>query len=576
MRYHVLATDYDGTLAAQGHVNEATIERLRQLRATGRRLILVTGREMKDLVVVFPGYKIFDQVVAENGALLHEPSTGKEQLLGPAPDPDFVKALQGKGVRPISVGKVILATWEPHETTVLEVIKESGSERQLIFNKGAVMILPPGINKATGLQALLHSLHLSVHNTVAIGDAENDSALLQTAECAVAVSNALASLKAAADWVTGQAHGEGVMELMDTLIANDLAALDGKLRRHYLELGTLQDGSRFALSPHRSGLLVSGASGAGKTTFTLSIVESLLRQGYQFCLVDPEGDYLELPGAVVMGTDTTLPPIEEIGNLLKDPGQNLVICTLSVPLADRPAFFARLLSVLLDLRREYGHPHWLLLDEAHHLIPSPAGLEVDALPSDFNNFILISTSPHALSAATLSKVGMVLTLGDNPSYPIEQFCQVLGLPAPQGIPALKNNELCVWDRDGTVAPDGSDKPDGSPAPYIVRYNMPQQLQQRHKKKYAQGDMGGNSFIFTGRENQLHLVANNLMLFLHIAEGIDTDTWLFHLGRADFSSWLRNSVHDEELATVAGEAEKLHDATASKKKLLDAIAKKYTA
>jgi hypothetical protein len=238
--------------------------------------------------------------------------------------------------------------------------------------------------------------------------------------------------------------------------------------------------------------------------------------------------------------------------------------------------------VLLDLRREYGHPHWLLLDEAHHLIPSPAGLEVDALPSDFNNFILISTSPHALSAATLSKVGMVLTLGENPSYPIEQFCQVLGLAAPQAIPAIKNNELCVWDRDrptspdGPVIPNGSAEPDGFPAPYIARYKMPQQLLQRHKKKYAQGDMGGNSFIFTGRENQLHLVANNLMLFLHIAEGIDTDTWLFHLGRADFSSWLRNSIHDEELAAVAGEAEKLHDAPASKKTLLDAIAKKYTA
>jgi hypothetical protein len=349
--------------------------------------------------------------------------------------------------------------------------------------------------------------------------------------------------------------------LMDRLIEDDLVALDGKLRRHYLELGTLKDGSPFTLSPYRSGLLVSGVSGAGKTTFTLTIVESMIRQGYQFCLVDPEGDYLQLPGAVVMGTETTLPPIEEIGNLLKDPAQNLVICTLSVPLADRPAFFARLLTVLLELRREYGHPHWLLLDEAHHLIPAPAGLAVDVL--DFNNFILISTSPHALSAATLSKVGMVLTIGENAAYPIEQFCQVLGLPVPAGIPALGDHEICVWDRDG------------SSAPYTVSYHLPQQLQQRHKKKYAQGDMGANSFIFTGRENQLHLVANNLMLFLHIAEGIDTDTWLFHLGRKDFSNWLRSSVHDEELARVAEEAEQTHDATASKKKLLDAIGKKYT-
>ncbi|HEY4064996.1 MAG TPA: HAD-IIB family hydrolase [Puia sp.] len=568
MRYHVLATDYDGTLAARGHVTEPILDKLRQLRATGRKLVLVTGREIKDLVIVFPGYGVFDHIVGENGAVLYEPSTGTERLLGPPPDPAFVKSLEEKGVYPISVGKVIVATWEPHEKAVLQVIKESEVERQLIFNKGAVMILPPGVNKATGLQALLKSLHLSAHNTVGVGDAENDHALLQTAECAVAVSNALPSVKAAADWVTDQAHGEGVIELMDRLIDNDLAPVDGKLTRHYLELGTQKDGSPFALSPYRSGLLVSGVSGAGKTTFTLSIAESLVRQGYQFCLIDPEGDYLELPGAVVVGNETTIPPIEEVRNLLKDPAQNLVICTLSIPLADRPAFFARLLAVLLELRREYGHPHWLLLDEAHHLIPAPAGLEVNALPSDFNNFILISTSPHTLSPATLSKVGMVLTIGENPSYPIEQFCQVLGIPVPPGIPALGENEICVWDRDAEPGNTGG-------VPYTAHYNMPQQLQQRHKKKYAQGDMANNSFIFTGRENQLHLVANNLMLFLHIAEGIDADTWLFHLGRKDFSTWLRCSVHDEELAKVAEEAEKTHDATASKKQLLDAIGKKYT-
>ena len=62
--------------------------------------------------------------------------------------------------------------------------KKFGIERQIIFNKGAVMILPPGINKATGLQSLLNQLHFSHHNLVAIGDAENDSAMMLTAECA--------------------------------------------------------------------------------------------------------------------------------------------------------------------------------------------------------------------------------------------------------------------------------------------------------------------------------------------------------------------------------------------------------
>lgn len=580
MRYQVLATDYDGTLADQGHVSEAVVEKLKQFQATGRKIVLVTGREMRDLVEVFPSYKIFDYIIAENGALIHETGTGKEQMLGPAPDPSFVQALQEKGVHPISVGKVIVATWEPYEQIVLDTIKTSGLERQVIFNKGAVMILPSGINKATGLQTLLHALHLSLHNTVAIGDAENDGALLQAAECAVAVNNALPALKAIADWVTPSAHGDGVIELMDQLIDNDLARMDGRLSRHHLELGKQEDGHIFGLSPYRSGMLLAGVSGGGKTTFTISLAESLIDKGYQLCLVDPEGDYLELSGSVVLGSGLSLPSMEEIRDLLKDPGQNLVICTLSLPLSDRPSFFARLMPVLLDLRRQYGHPHWILLDEAHHLLCttghhllnatnhqpalSMAGEPADWLPGDLNSFLLISTSPDALHPEMLSKVGLLLTVGSNPVYPFEQFCQTLGLKIPDGIPLLDDDEVCIWERD-------IPRP-----PYKAKFHLPRHLQQRHKKKYAQGDMGDNSFVFTGRDKRLHLKANNLLLFMHLAEGIDTDTWLFHLNRKDFTKWFRYSVHDEELAVVGEEAEKLKDPEVSRKKIMDFIAQKYTA
>jgi hydroxymethylpyrimidine pyrophosphatase-like HAD family hydrolase len=572
MRYQVLASDYDGTLADQGLVSPAIVEKLRLLRSTGRRLVLVTGREMKDLVVVFPDYRVFDYIVAENGAVIHTCSTGEEKLLGRPPGPEFVRELQRKGVHPLSVGNVIVATWVPHEQTVLEVIKASGNEYQVIFNKGAVMVLPPGINKAIGLRALLHQLLLSPHNTVAVGDAENDSSLLQAAEAAVAVGNALPALKAMADWVTPGGHGEGVLQLIDRLIDRDLADLDAQLTRHYLDLGVrldgdsgvAQDGQRFVISPWRSGILLAGASGSGKTTFTISILESLIRKEYQFCLIDPEGDYLDLPGATVIGNEVSLPPMEEIAQLLKDSQQNLVICTLSIPLHDRPEFFSRLLDVLVQLRRDYSRPHWLILDEAHHLVPAPSGITADRYPADFNNFIVISTSPHALHAAALSKIGMIITIGGNAAYPFEQFGKLLGCPVPVNIPVLSEGEVCVWER-------------GSPGdPYKVRYNQPHQLQQRHKKKYAQGEMGDNSFVFTGEEGRLHLVANNLMLFLHMAEGIDIDTWLYHLHRKDFTNWFRKAIHDEELAKVAEEAEKMTDAPASRRHVLDFIAQKYTA
>jgi len=563
MRYLVLATDYDGTLADQGRVSEKILNELKALKASGRRLILVTGREMKDLMEVFPDYKIVDYIVAENGALIHEPATGKEQLLGPAPDESFVQALVDRGVRPLSVGKVIIATWEPHEKTVLDVIKASGSERQVIFNKGAVMILPPGVNKATGLQKLLHSLHLSLHNVAAVGDAENDGALLQASECAVAVANALPGLKSLADWVTGAGHGLGVSQLIRALLATDLCELDNKLTRHYLHLGELEDGSPFHISPYRKGILLAGASGSGKTTFTLSIIEGMVQQGYQFCLIDPEGDYLQLPGAVVIGNDQALPSIEEIAHLLQEPGQNVVVCTLAIPLADRPDFFARFLSMFLDLRKEYGHPHWLLLDEAHHLVPGQAETLADRLPEQFNNFIIISTSPHALSTTSLSRVSTVIAIGKDSAYPFQQFCELLQLPMPSNIPSLSENEIAVWDRESSASV------------YKARFHLPEQLQQRHKKKYAQGDMSYNSFIFTGPENKMQLKANNLMLFVHISEGIDAETWLFHLHRKDFSRWFRGAVHDEELAGVAEEAEKISDTGASKKHILSYITTKYT-
>jgi HAD superfamily hydrolase (TIGR01484 family) len=562
MRYYILATDYDGTLARDGKVNDQTVDKLKQLKLTGRMLVLVTGREMKYLTEDFPAYKIFDHVVAENGAVLYDVVSGKEQLLGDPPDPHFISSLEEHGVGPISVGKVIVATWEPHEMAVLHVIKELGLERQVIFNKGAVMILPSGINKASGLKALLNKLHYSIHNTVAIGDAENDGAMLELVECGVAVSNALPSVKGIADFTTSADHGNGVMELIDILMKDDLKQIAPKLSKHCLELGNHRDGSLFSINPYRSGILLSGVSGAGKTTFTLAIIESLLRKSYQFCLIDPEGDYLNLEGTLVIGNETSIPPVEELIPLLKEPEQNLVICILSIPLVERPVFFAKFLMAFSKLRHDLGHPHWLLLDEAHHLIPAAAGPDAHPLPEDFQNFILISTSPDHLSGQALSKIGMIMVIGSNTAYPIKQYCKVMRMDVPS-IPEISEAEICVWDIEKKTAPTA------------IRYFWPQKLLKRHKRKYAQGDMASNSFIFTGIENKLHLVAPNLMMFKHIAEGIDVESWLFHLRRKDFSAWFRNKVHDENLAKISEEGENMHDAVLSKKLILDYIGENYT-
>ena len=223
MKFNVLATDYDGTIASQGVVDDATRAALLRLRNdAGARLVLVTGRELDELFSVFPHTGLFDAVVAENGALLYWPETRREVVLAQPPLPDFVKLLAARGVQPLSVGRVIVATREPHETTVLEVIKGMGLELQVIFNKGAVMILPSGVNKATGLSAALEELGLTSQETVAVGDAENDHAFLDLCGCAVAVGNALPAVKDRAHLVTASTHGEGVQELIARWFAGDL------------------------------------------------------------------------------------------------------------------------------------------------------------------------------------------------------------------------------------------------------------------------------------------------------------------------------------------------------------------
>jgi HAD superfamily hydrolase (TIGR01484 family) len=222
MRYRVLATDYDGTLAHDGVVTDSTVAALDRFRASGRRLLMVTGRELDELKQVCHVLDRFDSVVAENGALLYSPATNETRLLCAPPNPQLVERLRAAGVEPFSVGHAIVATREPYEAVVLEIIKELGLELQVIFNKGAVMILPTGVNKATGLKAAAEEMALDCDMIVGVGDAENDHAFLELCGVGVAVANALPMLKAHADFVTTSARGDGVAELIDRMLANGL------------------------------------------------------------------------------------------------------------------------------------------------------------------------------------------------------------------------------------------------------------------------------------------------------------------------------------------------------------------
>ncbi|EEF57130.1 HAD family hydrolase [Pedosphaera parvula] len=223
MRFLALATDFDGTIAWHGNVADPTIAALQRLKDSGRKIILVTGRELPDLLKVFPTLNIFDYVIAENGALLYHPARKQSRVLATPPPRQFVDLLRERGVHPLSLGRVIVATHESYKEVVQRAIKELNLGLQVILNKGDVMILPANVDKATGLQAALTELHIPPVATVAVGDAENDFAFLRISGCTVAVANALDSLKQRAQFVTKAGHGTGVEELIEMILANDLA-----------------------------------------------------------------------------------------------------------------------------------------------------------------------------------------------------------------------------------------------------------------------------------------------------------------------------------------------------------------
>ncbi|PYQ43066.1 MAG: haloacid dehalogenase [Acidobacteria bacterium] len=225
MRFLALAADYDGTLAHHGRVDEATLAALQRVRASGRRLLLVTGRELPSLLRTFAHTALFDLVVAENGGLLYEPAARRERALGESPPVSLVSELRAAGVDPLSVGRVVVATVEPHQVAALETIHRLGLGHKVVFNKGAVMLLPAGVDKASGLAVALGELGIGPERTVGIGDAENDHALFRLCGVGAAVANALPALKERAHYVTRGERGAGVAELADLLVADDLRGL---------------------------------------------------------------------------------------------------------------------------------------------------------------------------------------------------------------------------------------------------------------------------------------------------------------------------------------------------------------
>jgi energy-coupling factor transporter ATP-binding protein EcfA2 len=402
------------------------------------------------------------------------------------------------------------------------------------------------VNKATGLLSALDALGLSPHNVVAIGDAENDHALLQAGEAGVAVNNALPSLKKEADLVTSGDHGKGVIDVIEALLSDDLSTLSPRLKKHDLAIGETKMGAAMQVPAQGVGILVAGTSGGGKSTLAATLIEKLAEHSYQFCIIDPEGDFAQMPKAVALGDSKRPPTPNEVMTALDRPQQNCVVNLTGLTLDDRPPFFEKLFSDLMHLRARTGRPHWLILDEAHHILPC---------------------SRNEMARSILEGIDLVFAIGDDPRKTIDGFCTAIDeTPPPLENLSLEKGEAMAWWR----------QPRGEP--FLFTSFPPSMPRHRHIRKYAEGDVKLGSFIFRGPESRLQLRAQNLFIFLQIGEGVDDLTWNFHLRNSDYENWFRWIIKDEALADftkdVAHDPAKSPDQTRSL--LRKKIEERYTA
>jgi HAD superfamily hydrolase (TIGR01484 family) len=568
MRYIALAIDYDGTLASEGRVASHMLQVLERVKSSGRRLFLVTGRHLPDLKDVFSGLEIFDRVVAENGSLLYDPATREEKPLCSNPMEAFLSRLRELDV-PFTTGRCIVATHVPYHVAALDAIRELGLDLQVIFNKGAVMILPSGINKATGLRAALTATELSLHNTVAIGDGENDHALLSACECGVAVANAVPTLKQKADIQTERENGAGVAELIEQLLGDDLAAYDRRLSRHAITVGAAVEDTKHVIqiNQHRNSVLVAGPSASGKSTAVAGILEQFAEQGYQFCVVDPEGDFDNFGEALSLGSAKERPSAEGVIKALESPDRSIIVNLMALPVSERPEFFAALLPRLLECRAKTARPHWIVIDEAHHMLPTSWSPASTTVPQELDGTVLVTVHPENVSVAGLRSVDTVIATGDSAEEVLRAFARRIGIDAPPAVDLQpEGGQALVW-----CAGEGKQ-------PIPVTTQTAKAERRRHRRNYAEGELPEDrSFYFRGPESRLRLKAQNLMMFLQLADGVDDETWEFHLRRGDYSHWFEEMIKDPDLANVARSVEKNKALSAkeSRDQIRKAVEGRYT-
>ncbi len=541
MDRRVMAFDFDGTLAVEGKVPVELVSALERCRDSGHALFLVTGRRF-ETVSLGRLAELFTGIVWENGAVLAHRASGELYLPFGQLNPRLLKALADAGI-PFERGLAIAATWCPHEQAVYQVLGAHGGEASIEYNKGALMVVPPGTSKGTGLERLLALCGFSARNLAAFGDAENDLSMLTLAEVAVAVQDAVPAVCEVADVVADKPGPAGVLEVLERY---PLAGryLDVPLRRDRPILLGQDDAGRDVTIPASRlagrNLGVFGDSGTGKSWMVGLLAEGLHHEGYQVLLIDPEGDFRGLqvlPRFLALeGDAASLPSPPAVVSLLDAAGVSVVLDLSRYPVSQRNAYIAELVRVLRPLRERKYRPHWIVLEEAQQSLLSADGdVAAGILPLlEGGGWAFVSYRPDRLDQAVLREM---------------HHCLLTRMTEPESVQAVQTH--CKTCGTGSVnmaalAP-GSALLCGGPV-VRLRPAIRRVPHTRHHYKYLDVPLPPEKrFRFRDARTDLGKEAASLYELLHLLPSLPIASLEYHDQRQDLVRWVESALGDTELA-----------------------------
>jgi hypothetical protein len=543
MKLGAIALDFDGTSAVNDVFDPAVRAAVGEVRRHGIYVLLVTGRRLSELQRVAGDLSCFDVVVAENGAVLDFPASGRHVRLGHVPSGEVLAEIRRRGVH-IDVGESVIEAEAADAVTLVKTIRALEQPLVLAFNRGRVMVLPQATAKSTGLKQALFALRMSIHNTIGIGDAENDHDLLDACEVGVAVAWGSAPLRAVADEVIAGTGPPAVADFIRGL-ARQTRLTAAQMGRRRLFLGHEHSGEAVSLAVRGRTILIAGEPGSGKSWLAGLVCEQLILQGYCVCVLDPEGDYRSLeglPGVVVLGGDDPAPQARELERALRHPDVSVVVDLSKMPHPEKREYMRSLLRMLAALRRRTGLPHKILLDEAHYFLGDQDSR--DLIDAELAGYILITYRVSALDEAIRSAEDSVVVVTRETDPHEAGVLQRLCRPAPS--PDVRVTAFAELAMNEAALLPGSQESHG----VIRRFQVGPRLTAhvRHRTKYLEMPVAeAHAFVFT-REGRPGPRARTLRTFMGLLAALGVDTIDEHLRRHDFSRWLDDVFRDRPLAT----------------------------